>query len=69
MKDITIAFGRGDESIKLGIVVYSDDAETVWNAFRFGNFALNQKDEVNVFLLGKGAESGSLGTEKSRVTE
>ncbi|MEA2075598.1 MAG: hypothetical protein U9O85_07700 [Euryarchaeota archaeon] len=25
--------------MKIGIVTYSDDSETVWNAFRFGNFA------------------------------
>jgi len=45
--------------MKLGLVIYSNDSETVWNAFRFGNFALNQKDAVNVFLLGKGVESES----------
>lgn len=26
--------------MKLGIVIYSNDSETVWNAFRFGNFAI-----------------------------
>lgn len=55
--------------MKLGLVIYSNDSETVWNAFRFGNFALNQKDEVNVFLLGKGVEVESLDTEKFKVTE
>jgi len=55
--------------MKLGLVIYSNDSETVWNAFRFGNFALNQKDAVNVFLLGKGVESESLDTEKFKVTE
>jgi uncharacterized protein involved in oxidation of intracellular sulfur len=53
----------------IGIVIYSDDPETVWNAFRFGNFALSQKDEVNVFLLAKGVESESLDTDKFKVTE
>jgi len=53
----------------IGIVIYSDDPETVWNAFRFGNFALSQKDEVNVFLLAKGVESESLDTDKLKVTE
>lgn len=55
--------------MKLGIVVYSNDSETVWNAFRFGNFALNQGDQVRVFLLGKGVESESLDTDKFKVTE
>jgi len=26
--------------MKIGIVVNSNDSETVWNALRFGNFAL-----------------------------
>ena len=55
--------------MKLGIVIYAGDSETVWNAFRFANFARSQKDEVNVFLLGKGVESESLDTEKFKVTE
>jgi uncharacterized protein involved in oxidation of intracellular sulfur len=55
--------------MKLGLVIYSNDSETVWNAFRFGNFALSKKDEVNVFLLGKGVESESLDTDKFEVTE
>jgi uncharacterized protein involved in oxidation of intracellular sulfur len=55
--------------MKVGLVIYSNDPETVWNAFRFGNFALNQKDEVNVFLLAKGVEAEALDTEKFKVTE
>ncbi len=55
--------------MKIGIVIYSNDSETVWNAFRFGNFALTQKDEAKVFLLGKGVEAESLDTNKFKVTE
>lgn len=55
--------------MKLGIVIYSDDAETVSNAFRFGTFALSQKDEVRAFLLGKGVKAESIDTEKFKVTE
>lgn len=55
--------------MKMGIVIYSNDAETVWNAFRFGNFALKERDEIKVFLLGKGVECESLDTEKFNVTE
>ena len=32
----------------MGIVIYSNDPEVVWNAFRFGNFALKAGDEVKV---------------------
>ena len=49
--------------MKLGIVIHSTDAETVWNAFRLGVFALKQGDAVNVFLLAKGVECESLNSE------
>ena len=55
--------------MKLGMIVYSNDAETVWNAFRLGVFSLEQKDTVKVFLLGKGVECESIDTEKFKVTE
>ena len=55
--------------IKLGLVIYSDDAETVWNAFRLGSFALNEGDTVKVFLLAMGVECESLDTEKFNITE
>ena len=55
--------------MKIGIVIYSNDPETVWNAFRFGNFALNEGDGVKVFLLAKGVESESLDTDQFKVTE
>jgi len=55
--------------MKLGIVIYSNEPETVWNAFRLGIFSLKKSDTVKVFLLAKGVESESLDTEKFRVTE
>ncbi|KPJ94340.1 MAG: hypothetical protein AMJ55_06555 [Gammaproteobacteria bacterium SG8_15] len=53
----------------MGIILYSDDAETVWNAFRLGVFALENNDSVKTFLLAKGVESEKLDTEQFRVTE
>jgi len=44
----------------IGIVISTNDAETVWNAFRLANYALNQGDTVSVFLLGKGVETKAL---------
>lgn len=55
--------------MKIGIILYSNDAETAWNAFRLGVFSLKQKDAVKVFLLGKGVECESIDTEKFKVTE
>jgi len=55
--------------MKLGIVLYSNDAEIVWNVFRFGNFALKEGDKVKIFLLAKGVECESLDTDKFQITE
>jgi len=44
----------------IGIVIYSSDIETVWNALRFANFSKNQGDTVSIFLLGKGVELDNL---------
>ena len=55
--------------MKLGIVIYSNDPETVWNAFRFGNFSRKQGDEVKIFLLAKGVECESLDTGQFKVTD
>jgi uncharacterized protein involved in oxidation of intracellular sulfur len=49
--------------MKIGIIIFSSDPETVWNAFRYGNFALTEKDKVKVFLIGKGVEAESPDTE------
>jgi len=43
--------------MKLGIIIHSNESETAWNAFRLGIFSVDQKDMVQVFLLGKGVES------------
>ncbi|MBF0559347.1 MAG: DsrE family protein [Nitrospirae bacterium] len=55
--------------MKLGIVICSNDPETVWNAFRFANFSLKEGDEVKVFLLAKGVECESIDTDKFKVSE
>jgi uncharacterized protein involved in oxidation of intracellular sulfur len=42
--------------MKMGVIIFSNDAETCWNVLRYANFAIEQKDEVKVFLTGKGVE-------------
>lgn len=42
--------------MNLGIIIYSSDAETVWNAFRLGVFSLKEGDKVKTFLLANGVE-------------
>jgi predicted peroxiredoxin len=49
----TVALSK---SIKIAVVISSNDPETVWNAFRVANYAAGEKDSVSVFLLGKGVE-------------
>jgi sulfur relay (sulfurtransferase) complex TusBCD TusD component (DsrE family) len=55
--------------MKLGMVLYSNDTETVFQVFRLGNFALTQGDQVNIFLLAKGVECEDLDNEQFNVTE
>ena len=55
--------------MRLGIIIYSTDPETVWNAFRLGVFALKEGDQVQVFLLAKGVECESLDTDPFPVTD
>jgi len=56
-------------AMRLGVVIYSDDSETVWNALRVANFALSQGDEVEVFLLAKGVELEHLDNAVFKVME
>lgn len=53
----------------IGIVIYSDDAETVWNAMRFANFSVNSGDTVEIFLLGKGVVMDTLAKYNSDIKE
>lgn len=43
--------------MKIGVILNTNDAETCWNCFRFGNEALKNGHSVKVFLLGKGVEA------------
>lgn len=50
--------------MKISVIIYSNDPETVWNAFRFASTSLAYDNEVTVFLLGKGVEALSSSTIK-----
>ena len=53
--------GNGEKvSTSIGMVIYSNDVETVWNAFRIANYSKTQGDTVRIFLLGKGVEVDNL---------
>jgi len=42
--------------MKWAFVIYSNDAETIYNAMRLANVTLKKGDEVSAFMLGKGVE-------------
>jgi uncharacterized protein involved in oxidation of intracellular sulfur len=46
----------GTKPQKLGIVLTTNDPETVFNVFRLANFSADSGDTVSIFLLGKGVE-------------
>jgi uncharacterized protein involved in oxidation of intracellular sulfur len=55
--------------MKTGVIISSNDAETCWNAIRYANFALGQKDEVKIFFMGKGVEYQKVSTDKFNTVE
>lgn len=55
--------------MKILVVIYSNDAETVWNAFRYANSALAYDDDVTVFLMGRGVECSSVSSLKYNIFE
>lgn len=55
--------------MKILVIIYSNDSETVWNAFRFANTSLVYENQVNVFLLGKGVEAMAVSTLKYDIQE
>lgn len=55
--------------MKYAIIIYSNDPETVWNAFRLGNTMLGYDNQVSVFLLGKGVEAIMVSTLKYDIQE
>ncbi len=55
--------------MKIGVIISTNDPETVWNAFRFANFSMDAGDEVRVFLIGKGVEAEKIEDERFNVRE
>ena len=55
--------------MKIGIILSSNDSETVWNTFRFGITLLKAEHKVKVFLMNKGVEAESIEDKKYNVRE
>lgn len=50
--------------MQLNLIIETDEAEIIWNAFRLANTALDADHKVEVFLLGAGVEAPDVRTEK-----
>lgn len=55
--------------MKLGVVISTNEPETAFNAMRLANFAINEGDDVSVFLLGIGVELDQIEDEKFNARE
>ena len=55
--------------MKIGIILNTNDAESCWNCFRFGNEVLKNNHSVKVFLLGKGVEIENIKDDKFPLLE
>lgn len=44
--------------MKIGIIISTNEPETIYNAFRFANFSIKkeEKNEIKIFLIGQGVE-------------
>ena len=50
-------------------IINTDDAETVYNAMRLANIAVEKGDEINIFMLGKGVCFEQISSEQFNVKE
>ena len=55
--------------MKIGIIISDSDTETCWNALRYANYCLLQKDMVKVFFMGAGVEYRKRSEEKFNTVE
>lgn len=55
--------------MKLGMIISQTDPETVFNGLRLALYALEQGDEVRIFLSGKGVEIDKISDPKFNVKE
>jgi hypothetical protein len=55
--------------MKLGMGLYSNDPETVYQAFRLGSLNLNKRDEVNIFLLARGVECDQINHSEFKIND
>jgi hypothetical protein len=57
------------KATSIGIVIYSNDSETIWNALRFANYSVSTGDTVSIFLLGKGVDLDTIESNDVNIKE
>lgn len=55
--------------MKILFIISTDDAETMYNAMRLANVAVDKGDEVSVFMLGKAVLYERISNEQFNVVE
>ena len=55
--------------MKILFIISTDEAESIYNAIRLANVAVNKGDDVSVFMLGKGVLFEKEGNAKFPVME
>ena len=55
--------------MKIGIVIGTNEAEAVWNAFRFANLSLKSSHDVKCFLMNSGVEVEEIPNDKYDIKE
>lgn len=53
--------------MKIGLIISTNEPELVWNAFRYGVKAIENKHSVKAFLLGRGVECEEIDDSKFDV--
>lgn len=64
-----VKYNNPEEPKSIGIVLYSNDVETVYNAIRLAAYSQEWDNKVQIFLLGKGVELERLMTESKDIKE
>ena len=64
-----VKYNDPKEPKSIGIVLYSNDVETVFNALRLAAYSQEWDNKVQVFLLGKGVELEKLIKENADINE
>lgn len=64
-----VKYNNPEEPKSIGIVLYSNDVETVYNAMRLAAYSQEWDNQVQIFLLGKGVELEKLMNENADIKQ